>query len=228
MKRTHLVGLVLGLAMVAMLGAVPAAFAQEEAAEGEQPAEKPAETTSTLKTVAAYGLGVIGFGALALGVVQTMSSNLSYPQGKLMLTNLLRTSANQAEAVCKASPGTFFEPIGAAIKTAAMAQTTDPAVIASATLPTYDAVAGAVSAKWKQLIGKGKLALGAAVVGAGLASAGGSPSILLIILAVLAAASFGWLFVHKSNVESSMMRARAEVLPEVDRAFVAGRYVRTG
>ena len=108
-----------------------------------------------------------------------------------------------------------------------MAQTTDPAVIASATLPTYDAVAGAVSSKWKQLIGKGKLALGAAVVGAGLASAGGSPSIVLIILAVLAAAAFGWLFVHKTNVDSAMMRARAEVLPEVDRAFVAGRYVRT-
>lgn len=224
MKRPHLV---LGLTMVAILGAVPAAFAQEATEDGEAAAEKPAETTSTIKTLAAYGLAVVGFGSLALSVVQTLSSNLSYPQGKLALTNLLRTNANQAEAVCKASPGTFMEPIGAAIKAAGMAQTTDPAIIASVTLPTYDALVGAVSGKWKALIGKGKLALGAAVGGAALGAAGGSPAILPIILAVLAGAAFGWLFLHKNNVDSSMMRARAEVLPEVDRAMVAGRYVRT-
>lgn len=221
MKRTTVAGLVLGFAMLAV---VPAAFAQETPDDGAVPAEKPAESGSAIKTIAAYGLGVVGFGALALSVIQTMSSNLSYPQGKLMLTNLLRSNANQAEAVCKSSPGTFFEPIGAAIKTAGMTQTNDPAIIASATVPTYDAVAGAVISKWKQLITKGKMALGAAAGGAALGAAGGSPSILLIILAVLAAAAFGWLFLHKNNVESSMMRARAEVLPEVDRAFVAGRY----
>jgi hypothetical protein len=37
-----------------------------------------------------------------------------------------------------------------------------------------------------------------------------------------------WFMVVKSDNERSLVRARAELLPELDRAFAEGRYMRYG
>jgi hypothetical protein len=52
----------------------------------------------------------------------------------------------------------------------------------------------------------------------------GFPPILVIVLAVGVGIGFLWLFFYKAEVDRCMIRARAEILPEVDRAFVDGRY----
>ena len=52
--------------------------------------------------------------------------------------------------------------------------------------------------------------------------------ILHIILLVLTAGGAVWFIVTKADNERSLVRARAELLPELDRAFAEGRYVRYG
>jgi len=79
--------------------------------------------------------------------------------------------------------------------------------------------------KWKQLLGRvklGAMAAGGAVL---LGISQGVPPILVIILAAAVGAGFLWLYFFKVEIDRCIILARAEILPEVDRAFVEGRYV---
>ena len=222
MRRPHLAGIVLGLAVLA--GTVEIALAQEadESGEGAPKPEKPAES-NTLKVLASYALVGVGFVVIGASVAKTFSSSLSYPQAKLMLVNLLRTNPYQAEMVSKKMQGTFCEAIAAALKIGGMAGTQDPVMIAQATLPSYDATGQAVVSKWGTVLMKAKLAVTAAVVGAALAIS--DKRVLPVIIAVLAVAGFVRLFLFKNELESNVLRARAEVLPEVNTAIASGRFV---
>ena len=176
-----------------------------------------------MKVFLSYALGIAGVVTLLVVIGRTFGG-LRYLQARLMIVNLLRTNPNQAELVCRATPGTFLEAINAAIKIAAMMKSQDPKIVASATQPAYDAATQGIAAKLKPLVGKVKLA-GMMVGGAlALGISAGTPPIPVILLAVVFAAGAIWLFVWKADVERSMVLARAEVLPEVDRAFVEGRY----
>jgi hypothetical protein len=158
-------------------------------------------------------------------VARTLTSNLKYVYTRPVLINALRTNANHAENLCKTSPDTYFTAIGAAIKTAAMCRSRDLKVVVGATVPAYDGTAIAVSMKWKQLLGRVKLAAMAAAGAIALGLSAGVPPILVIVLAVGVGIGFLWLFFFKTEVDRSILRARAEILPEVDRAFADGRYV---
>jgi hypothetical protein len=162
---------------------------------------------------------------MASAVMRTLASNLKYIYTRPLLINALRTNANHAERLCKTAPESYFGAIGAALKTAGMTQSRDPKVVSSATVPSYDAAAMAISMKWKQLLGRvklGAMAAGGAVV---LGLSKGVPPIVVIVLAVGVGIGFLWLFFYKAEVDRCMILARAEILPEVDRAFVDGRYV---
>jgi hypothetical protein len=65
----------------------------------------------------------------------------------------------------------------------------------------------------------------AALVGVALALMSDLNTIIFVILGVLAAAGFGRLVLYQMEVESSLTKARMEVLPELDRAIIDGRYV---
>ena len=79
---------------------------------------------------------------------------------------------------------------------------------------------------WKMTFGKAKLAAGAALAGSALPlAAGKAPPIPVVIIGLLACAGLGWIFLRKMEVEASIVRARAEVLPEAERAIIDGRYV---
>lgn len=163
---------------------------------------------------------------MAASVARTFASNLKYMYTRPLIINALRTNANHAEQLCNTSPDSYFGALGAALKTGAMVRSTDPAVVPTATAPAYDAAAGAIVMKWGQALGKVKLGLMAAG-GAVLLplTKGGAPPIPVMLLAAAVAGGFVWLFFYKAEVESCMVRARAEILPEVDRAFAGGRYV---
>lgn len=223
MKRAHVAGVVLGFAF--LVAGYQAAHAQDDddtELEDGPPKEKPKET-NTLKVVAAYALVAAGAIVIGAGVAKTFSSSMSYPQARLMLTNFLRTNPYQAEAVGKRMKGTFCEAIASAMKIGGMTGSQDPSVIAQATVPSYDAAGKAVVMSWSTLITKAKLALMAAIVGAGLALSDGR--VLPVIIAALVIAGFVRLFLYRNTVESDVLRARAEVLPEVDRAIASGRFV---
>jgi len=180
---------------------------------------------AAVSTVASYGLAILGFVMMASAVARTLTSNLKYIYTRPLLINALRTNANHAENLCKTGPDSYFGAIGAAIKTAGMMRTQDPAVITKATAPTYDATAMAISERWKALLGKVKLAAMAAAGGFVVGLSQGVPPILVIVLAVGVGIGFLWLYLYKAEIERCIILARAEILPEVDRAFVAGRYV---
>lgn len=178
-----------------------------------------------MSTVASYALAIVGFGIMAAGVLKALASNMKYIYTRPLLINALRTNGNHAELMCKKSPDTYWGAIGAALKTAGMMQSRDPKVVPTATLPTYDATATAINQKWTQLLGKtkmGVMAAGGAVV-VGLTK--GVPPIPVIILAAIVGIGFVWLYFYKEEVASCILRARADVLPEVDSAIIGGRYV---
>jgi hypothetical protein len=176
-----------------------------------------------VKAVLSYLLAIGGALAIAFLVFRTIGG-LQYRDARMTLINLLRSNPNQAEFLCRGSPGTFFEPIGAALATAALAQSRDPNVLSKTSRPAFDAAATGVSMAWKALLGKAKLGVMAAGGGLAIQISANKYPILLFVLAGGAGIGFLWLFFHKADVERQIVLARAEILPEVDRAFVEGRY----
>jgi len=219
MKRAVL-GYVFGLVVCFTACPIVEVAAQEASEAGEAaPAAKEAESPSTMKSLLAYGLSFAGLAVVLALVIHTLSKTLKYDQARNALVHLLRTNPNQAELQCQTLPNSFYDPIGAALKAGAMTGTQDPAVIATATVPTFDAIGSVVIQHWKGLVGKAKLAGVAAVGGAAI-----KPSILLIVVAVVAVAGLIWLLIYKVEIDRTIFRAKVEILPEVDRAFVDGRY----
>ena len=152
--------------------------------------------------------------------------NLSYPKARLEMINMLRTNVNKAQFLCKTAKGTFYEPIGEAIKIGAMAVTTDINIISMATKPGYEAGCMNVTQTWKKLFDRGKK--GVLMVGGGVALAfvAHTNPALHIIVAVLTLGAAIWFITTKLENERSLIRAKVEVLPELDRGFAEGRYFR--
>ena len=223
-RRAALV-LVLGLAT--LVGVTELAHAQaddtEEGAEGEGK-DKKKEATNTIKLVLSYGLAIAGAAVVGIGVAETFTRSLSYPSAKLGLINLLRTNPNHAEQVCRSMPGTFYEPIAAAFKTAAMIGAQQPALYPTATKPAYDGGAMMVAVKWKGVFGKAKLGAMAAAGGLALVAVGGELPVPIVLLVILVLLGLGRIFLHKAEVDRTIVLARVEVLPEVDLALAGGRY----
>lgn len=181
-----------------------------------------------MKVLLSYALSLAGLGLVTAAVLGAYAVHLSYPAARLRMLNMLRTNVNQAEIACRAAKNTFYEAIGAAIKVGAMTQTRDLSVITASTKPSYDAACTQVKMHWKKLFGRGKL--GAMMVAGGLVLAiteKASP-VLHIIVAVLTAIGAVWFLVARSENERSLLLAKADLLPELDRALAEGRYVRHG
>jgi hypothetical protein len=157
-------------------------------------------------------------------VVRTLASNLKYIYTRPLLINALRTNANHAEQLCKTAPESYFGAVGAALKTAGMVQSRDPKIIPTATLPAYDAAGVGISQGWKQLLGRVKLGLMAAGGAVALGLSKGVPPIPVIVLAAGVGIGFLWLYFYKVEVDRCILLARAEILPEVNRAVADGRY----
>lgn len=177
-----------------------------------------------MATVGSYLLAIVGFVMMASAVARTLASNLKYVYTRPLLINALRTNGNYAEQLCKTRPDSYYGAIGAAIKTAAMCQSRDLKVVSGATVPSYDAAAMVVSMKWKQLLGRVKLGLMAAGGAVVIGLSKGVPPIFVIVLAVSVGIGFLWVYFFKAEIDRCMLLARAEILPEVDRTFVDGRY----
>ena len=219
MKCPQVAAWVFGLAMFLVVCPVVDATA-DEAGEGAETAPPAApEKPSTMKAIASVGLSVAGFAVILALAIHTLSKNLKYDQARNALIHLLRTNPNQAELQCQTMPNTFYDAVAAAMKGAAMTGTQDPAIIATATVPSFDAIGSVVMQHWKGLIGKSKLAAVAVIGGVAL-----GPGILTITLGVLSIAGIAWLFYFKAEVDRSIFRAKIEVLPDLERAFVDGRY----
>ncbi|MGE0871292.1 MAG: hypothetical protein AB7P03_22215 [Kofleriaceae bacterium] len=174
--------------------------------------------------VLGYALALAGLTIAIVAIAPMLSGGVKYGAARIMLINLLRTDPNQAERLCRGVKGTFFEAVTAAISTAAMTMSRDPKAITSASLPAFDAASMGVATQWKQRVGKGRLACILAGIGLGLAISKNAVPVVIVICGVGTVGGWIWLMVTKAEVERALLRARGEILPEVDRAFVDGRY----
>ncbi len=162
---------------------------------------------------------------VVLALARGHAMALNYAVARLTLVNLLRSNPKGALQYCRSVPGTFFDGIAAALATAATAQTQDLKMIQAATYPTYDAAGQGVGTAWKLLLGKAKLGVGMAWGAVAAAAAAKVGPVPLVIFAILVSGVLGWLFWTKMEAERMVVLARHEILPEVDRVFVEGRYV---
>ena len=218
----RIAGWLLGLFIVCSACPIASAWADEatETADGEPKPPPPEEKPSKIKALAGYALSIGGAFVVIALVLHTLSKTLKYEQARNAIIHLLRTNPNQAEMQCHSLPHSFYDAVAAALKTGAMAASTqDLATIQSATIPTWDAIASQVIQHWKGLVGKTKLAIVAGVGAIAL-----QPGVITIVLGVAAGAGVLWLMYYKSEVERSLFRAKVEVLPEIDQALVQGRY----
>lgn len=177
-----------------------------------------------MKVFLSYALSLGGLGLVAAAVIGAMLANLSYPKARLELINMLRTNANKAEFLCKTAKNTFYEPIGSAIKIGAMSQTMDPKIIAMSTKPGFDAGVIPVTMHWKKLMGHGKKGVIGVIGGLALAITVNTSIVFHVIAIVITVVCAIYFMATKIENERSLLRAKAELLPEVDRAFVEGRY----
>ena len=208
----RIAGYLLGLFIAFQACPVLEAWAQEasETEDGE-PKPPPEEKPSKLKAVAGYGLSIAGTFVVVALVIHTLSKTLKYENARNAIIHLLRSNPNQAELQCATLPHSFYDAVGATLKVGGMAgPMPELATLQQATIPTWDAFAAQVVQHWKGLLGKAKLAT-AAAAGAIILK----PGVLTIILGVAAVGGLLWLLFYKSEVE---------VLPEIEAAFVQGRY----
>jgi hypothetical protein len=176
-----------------------------------------------VKAVLSYLLAFGGVG-LMLYVFTPIAGRAKYLEARATLWHLLRTMPNHAELRCKAAAGTFGEAIAAAMKTAAMMKTRDPVLLQKGTLPTYDASIIGIRLHWKSVLKKVRTAVGLSIGAVALAISVSTSPILHILLALVSIAAGVYIFTFKLDVDRSLLLARAEILPEVERAFAEGRY----
>jgi hypothetical protein len=177
-----------------------------------------------VKELLSYGLAIAGLVVAAIAAVG-IAGRLKYFQIKPAVLHLLRTNPNQAELMWRSAKGTCLEALATSMKTAAMMKSNDPAAIVAATKPSYDAACATVALHWKGVIKKIKTSLMLSFGGVALAFSVGALPIVHILALVACGAVAGWAWSFKSDAERSLVLARAELLPEVERAFVDGRYV---
>ncbi len=174
--------------------------------------------------VLSYLLSIAGVGIVAYAVSVAMAVNVDYAAARFRILNALRTQPWQAEMLTKTKPGSFYDGIHAAMKTAGMTGLREIEHVAMATRPAYDAAAISVGFKWKSILGTLKMGGMASVGGVALAIGVGAMPALHIILLVGAIAAGIWIFITKNDCERYVVLARLEILPDVDRAVAEGRY----
>ncbi len=221
MKRPLLVGLVLGFALLCASYEVSFADVDENGDLIVEP-EKPADPLGNMKLIASYALTAIGAIVISLAVVKTFSSSLSYPAQKIMLINFLRKNPYQLIVMEKKSKGTIAEPVIAALKIGGQMGPQEIKVVQQATVPTYEAMAKNMIAQFGIVMGKCKMAAGAALAGAIIAITAGR--YIPVVFGVIAGLGFLRIFLFRGELESQVIRARAEILPEVDMTIAQGRY----
>ncbi len=177
-----------------------------------------------MKVVLSYLLAFGGLG-LMMYVFAPIAGRAKYLEARATLFHLLRTMPNHAELRAKAAIGTFGEPIAAAMKTAAMMKTRDMTMLTKGTGPSYDAAVIMVRLHWKGVLKKARTAATMSVGAIVLAAASNTSVILHVLLAIVTIAAGVYVLMFKLDVDRSLLLARAEILPEVERAFAEGRYV---
>lgn len=177
-----------------------------------------------MKVALSYVIALTGAGMVGYAVSLARALHCDYPAVRFRILQALRTQPWQAEMFTKTKPGSFFDGVHAAMKSAGATGLRDADQVAQVTRPAYDAATSAIPPRWKDIFGK--LRMGGMGIASGLALAigfGARPivHILLLVAAIIAAI---WVFATKLDCDRYVVLARLEILPDVDRAVAEGRY----
>ena len=82
-----------------------------------------------MKVVLSYLLALGGAGIVAYATMLVVAINCDYPAARFRIVQALRTQPWQAEIMTKTKPGSFYDGIHAALKTAGQLGIRDPAII---------------------------------------------------------------------------------------------------
>jgi hypothetical protein len=176
-----------------------------------------------VKEVLSYGLAFAGLIVTAIAVAAIVGKQ-KYAAMHPMIVHMLRTGSQRAEMMCHNGKGTFLESLGASITAGALTYSREAAVIAQGTRLAYDAASKPVALHWTQVLKRTRTGLALAVGGAALAILVDAPATVQIVIAIACAIAALLVLVHKLDVDRSLVLGRAQVLPEVERMFVEGRY----
>jgi len=176
-----------------------------------------------MKAVLSYLLAFGGLGMM-LYALTSVAGRFSYAVARPMVIHLLRTNPHQAEAMCKADKTTFMSALAAAIKTAAMLKVRDVTILTQATKPAFDAQVTMINMHWKSVMKRVKTAAALAVGAVVLGASAGTSVILHVLVGIVTLGGCVWVLVYKLDVDRSLVLARAELVPEVERAIAEGRY----
>jgi hypothetical protein len=176
-----------------------------------------------VKELLGYGLAVAGliFSGLAFAAI---AGRQKYAVTKPMILYMLRSAPFRAEIMCKAGKGSFLEAVGAAIKTGAMMRSQDLSIVVQGTRPAYDAAAPMLVLHWKSVVKRARAGVVLAAGSIVLAISADASPIVHILATILCVISGVMVLLYKLDVDRSIVLARAEVVPEVERMFVEGRY----
>ena len=87
-----------------------------------------------MKVVLSYLLSIGGVGLVAYAVHLAMAVNVDYPAARFRIISALRSQPWQAEMLTRTKPGSFYDGIHAAMKTAGMTGLRDPDQVAMASM----------------------------------------------------------------------------------------------
>lgn len=178
-----------------------------------------------MEKLASYVLAIGGLGAMITFFGLALAHNTSYLNARLLLVNLLRSNPNHALTVCDTQPHTFYEVVSMVMKACAMVGVSDPSILQQASRPTFDAGVTTVNTWWNTMMMKAKMAAGAAAVGSIIPIADGRfPPIIVFLCSLLAGAAFLFVLYRQMDTQRSLLRAKVEILPEVERVFVERRF----
>ena len=176
-----------------------------------------------MKEVLSYLVTIAGLVVTAIAYVQIVGKQ-KYDALQPMVMHMLRTSSNRAEMMCHNNEGTVLEAVGRSITAGALTYSRDPVAVAAGTLPAYTAACTPLAQRWEKCLKLAKTGVLMAVGGAALAILVDASSMVQLALAVVAGIAALLVLLFKLDVERSLVLARAQLLPEVDRMFVEGRY----
>lgn len=176
-----------------------------------------------MKEVLSYLVTIAGLVVTVIAYVQIVGKQ-KYGALQPMFVHMLRTSSNRAEMMCHNNGGTVLEAVGKSITAGALTYSRDPVAVAAGTLPAFTAACTPITQQWEKCLKLAKTGVMMAVGGAVLAILVDASSVVQLLIAVVAGIAGLLVLLFKLDVERSIVLGRAQLLPEVDRMFVEGRY----
>ncbi|MCX5742660.1 MAG: hypothetical protein NT062_09210 [Proteobacteria bacterium] len=171
-----------------------------------------------------YALAIIGGAMIVWAVQAAFGVTIDHEKGNAALMKLLTANNHvRARKLCRATPGSYFDAVAAAIEAAL-----EPATEGVRDLITLDEVAKAafdtkgvaVAGRWRGITQRGLFGVVLVIGGATLEFASGTLSVAQTIAAGSALLVGAWFAYRRGDAQVSLAITRREVMPAILRSII--------